>query len=115
MLLLATGIQDQEPPHPGWIIMPLPDGAELRFLPLAVTLEDYPKDAVRAGAEGKSLLNLQLDPSGRIVSCTTAQSSGWPTLDERACQLYRSRGRFELRGTAEPVTVQAPVKWVLVD
>ena len=36
-------------------------------------------------------------------------------LDTQACQLYRARGRFELRGAKQPVTLQAPVAWKLVD
>ena len=101
--------------RPGWLIYPLPEGAELRFLPLAVTVNDYPKQALRAGEEGTSLLSLEVDTSGRLKGCTTARSSGSPLLDEQACRLYRERGRFELRGTSKPVTLQAPVKWVLAD
>ena len=112
--LLSAGAAQGEV-GPGWLIYPLPEGAELRYLPLVVTLKDYPKQARRSGDEGTSLLSLQIDTSGRLKVCTTARSSGSPLLDEQACRLYRERGRFELRGTSEPVTVQAPVKWVLVD
>lgn len=101
--------------RPGWLIYPLPEGAELHYLPLAVTMKDYPKHARKAGDEGTSLLSLQVDISGRLKGCTTARSSGTPLLDEQACRLYRKRGRFALRGTSQPVTVQAPVKWVLAD
>lgn len=98
-----------------WLSYPLPDGAELRYVPLAVTLEDYPKQALRAGAEGTTILDLQVDTSGHLIACTTARSSGFPLLDEQACLLYMKRGRFELRGTSNPVRVKAPVKWVLAD
>lgn len=99
---------------PGWSIHSLPEGAELRYVPLAVGLEDYPKQARRAGDEGIAVLKLQIDASG-LIGCTTARSSGSPLLDEQSCQLYRERGRFELRGTSGPVTIQAPVAWMLVD
>ena len=112
--LLSAGAAQGEV-RPGWLIYPLPKGAELRYLPLAVTLKDYPKQALRAGDEGTSILSLQVDTSGSVEGCTTARSSGSPLLDEQACRLYRERGRFELRGISGPVTVQAPVKWVLVD
>lgn len=116
---LAVAIQEPrpnlDPLRPGWFAFPLSEGAELRYLPVAVTLKDYPKKARKAGEEGTSLLNLQIDPSGHLTGCTTARSSGSPILDEQACRLYRERGRFELRGTAESVTVQAPVRWVLID
>ena len=99
----------------GWLVYPLPEGTELRYLPLVVTVKDYPTQARLAGEEGTSLLSLQVDPSGGLNGCITARSSGSALLDEQACRLYRERGRFELRGTSKPVTVQAPVKWVLVD
>ena len=112
-LLSAGAAQGQV--GPGWLIFPLPEGGELHYSPLVVTLKDYPKQALRAGDEGTSLLNLQIDTKGRLTGCTTARSSGSPILDEQACRLYRQRGRFELRGSSKPVTVQAPVKWVLLD
>lgn len=119
--LLSTSAAQPEPGaelvplRSGWLAFALPGGAELRFVPLSVTPKDYPKQARRADAEGTSVLNLQVDRSGRLKGCTIAKSSGSPVLDEQACRLYRKRGRFELRGTSEPVTVQAPVRWVLLD
>ena len=110
----GTVPSDSAATSPDWRIIPLQDGVELRYLPLAVTLEDYPKRARRSGEEGTSLLNLQVGASG-VVGCSTAQSSGSPVLDEQACRLYQERGRFELRGSSEPVTVKAPVRWVLTD
>ncbi len=98
-----------------WSGHALPDGAELRYLPLAITKNDYPQMAARAGVQGTSVVSLQVDTSGNLASCTTARSSGSPILDQQACRLYRERGRFELRGTTQPVTVQTPVQWVLMD
>ena len=95
--------------------MTFPEGVEIRVLPPAVSFDDYPKLASRMGLEGTTVLNLQVDPSGQIISCTTAQSAGMPELDERACQLYRSRARFEVRGTAQPFALVAPMRWVLMD
>ena len=105
---------EPRPMRPGWLVLQLPDGVELHYLPLAVTLKDYPKEARRAGDEGTSLLNLQVDSSG-LTGRSTAGSSGSPVLDEQACRVYQKRGRFDLRGASEPVTIQAPVRWVLVD
>ena len=101
--------------RPDWLVISLPDGAEFAYQPPAVTLKDYPKQALRTGDEGTSLLNLQVDRKGRLKECTTARSSGSLLLDEQACRLYRKRGRFKLRGMAGPLTVQAPVRWMLVD
>ena len=112
-LLSAVAAKGEAPSK--WLVHALPGGAELLYQPLAVTLSDYPKKARKAGDEGTSLLSLRVDISGRLKDCRTVRSSGSPLLDVKACQLYRKRGRFELRGTSEAVTVEAPVKWVLVD
>ena len=119
-LLSASAAQVEARPElaplrPGWLAFGLPGGAELRYVPLSVTPKDYPKEARKADAEGTSVVSLEVDSSGRLKGCTIAKSSGSPALDEQACTLYRKRGRFELRGTSEPVTVQAPVRWVLLD
>ena len=87
-LLIARAAQGEV--RPGWLIYPLPEGAELRFLPVAVTAEDYPKQARRAGEEGTSLLSLQVDTWGRLKGCTTARSSVSALLDEQACRLFAS-------------------------
>jgi TonB family protein len=105
----------KEPLRQDWAVQSLSDGAELRYLPLGITENDYPRLAAAAGVEGTGIVSLQVDTSGRLVSCTTAWSSGSPILDQQACRLYRERGRFELRGTTQPVTVQTAVQWVLMD
>jgi TonB family protein len=105
----------KEPLHRNWSVHTLRDGAELRYLPLAISENDYPRLAATAAVEGTSIVSLQVDTAGRLLSCTTAQSSGVPILDQQACRLYRERGRFELRGTTQPVTIQTVVKWVLLD
>ena len=103
------------PTSPAWHVISLPDGGELRFLPPPVTHADYPARARRNEAEGTSLLRLQVDTSGQIVSCTTAGSSGFLDLDEQACVLYRSRARFEPRGMRQTITLHAPMTWRLED
>lgn len=117
-LLIAGGAQASAPeaaPTPrDWQLWQVREGVALLYIPLAVTLDDYPRQARRAGDEGTSILNLEVGTSG-IRACSTARSSGSPILDEHACRLYLERGRFELRGTSEPVTIQAPVQWVLMD
>ena len=119
LVWMAVGVQGPAPGsaplRPGWFALGLSDGVELRYRPLVVTLKDYPKAARRNDEEGTSLLSLQVTPSGQLTSCITARSSGSPVLDAQACQLYRERGRFELRGAKHPVTIQAPVVWKLMD
>jgi TonB family protein len=119
LMWMALAAQDPQPDPrplpPGWLQVGLSEGVELRYVPLQVTFEDYPKMALRREEEGTSVLSLQIDPSGQLLNCATARSSGSPDLDQQACQLYRERGRFQVRGTTEPVTIQAPVTWQLAD
>lgn len=119
LLWMATAIQETTPrPMPlrkGWYVQSLPDGAELRFLAPTITKKDYPETARRAEAEGTSIVSLQVDTSGRLLGCTTAETSGSPILDQQACRLFRERGRFELHGTTQPATVHTAVQWVLID
>ena len=110
----TDGASNPEPARPSWLILQLSEGVEVRYVPIAVTLKDYPKAALRAGDEGTTLLNLRVDSSG-LRGCETARSSGSQVLDEQACLLYLERGRFDLRGTSGPVTIKAPVQWLLVD
>ena len=118
MILWWAGAVQAPPPSapvgPEWRVMQLAQDAELRYLRVAPTLDDYPKVARRIGAEGTSLVRLKIDPSGQILECTTARTSGWKILDEGACALYRTHGRFELR-SSKPVSVVAPVTWKLLD
>jgi TonB family protein len=119
LLVSAASAQERREPSslqsPSWYTMSFSDGIEVRVLPPVVTSEDYPRVATRMGLEGTTILKLQVDPSGQITSCATAQSAGIPELDEQACRLYRSRARFEVRGTTRPVALIAPMKWVLMD
>lgn len=116
---MAIGAQEFAPDpasiHPGWHVVSLPGGAELRYLPPHVSDADYPARARRADAQGTSVLRLQVDLSGQIIDCSIVRSSGFPDLDERACPLYRSRARFELRGMTQTITLDAPLSWRLED
>lgn len=93
--------------------MSLGDGAELRYLPPQLTDADYPDRARRYGAEGTSILRLQVDTLGQITSYSIAKSSGSPDLDDRGCLLYWSRARFEPKGTTQPITLQVTMMWRL--
>lgn len=50
----------------------------------------YPPEAVLRGIEGEALVQLALDPSGRILSAQLARSSGHAILDEAALRAVRS-------------------------
>ena len=110
---MAIGAEGLAPVPADWQVISFPDGTELRYLPPHVTDADYPARARRLDVQGTSLLRLQVDPSGDILSCSIIQSSGSTDLDEQACPLYRSRARFEPRGMTQTITLHVPLTWRL--
>lgn len=63
-------------------------------LPEMVTADDYPTVSVFRGEEGTVTVEVQVDPSGVVTSCTIAQSSGHSALDAQTCAVFRARARF---------------------
>lgn len=55
---------------------------------------DYPSRALREEREGTTSFVLEVDPSGRVASCTITASSGSADLDEATCKSVRRRARF---------------------
>lgn len=56
--------------------------------------DDYPAIALRQDQQGTATILLHVDRNGNVASCTIAESSGHPALDEQSCGLYRARARF---------------------
>ena len=90
-------------------------GGELRYIQPMPRQTDYPKAALRAGLEGRTVVQLTISPEGTILSCAPVQSAGSPELDQQACIMYRQRSRFQLIGIDKPITVRAPISWMLAD
>lgn len=109
----TPSVSSPEKPALAWRTVAYPNGGELRYIPPQVEHRDYPRAALRAGAEGRTIVRLHVDPHGQIISCETVEAAGWPELDERACEIYRARGRFELRNIPETIVLLAPVRWRL--
>ncbi|AGH50967.1 MULTISPECIES: energy transducer TonB [Sphingomonadales] len=60
-----------------------------------VTTEDYPFEALRAGMEGMTAVQLRISAEGRPSGCAVTVSSGHKLLDDTTCNLLLLRGRFE--------------------
>jgi TonB family protein len=112
-LLLAQAVTTPPPSRP-WKVRQIA-GGEMRYIQPIPSAEDYPVSALQSGLQGTTMVKLVVSPDGAILSCETVKSAGSPDLDLRACQMYRSRGRFEFTGIDKPVTLQAPVTWLLAD
>lgn len=56
--------------------------------------EDYPVESMLTGEHGRTGFSLEVDPDGRVASCTIFTSSGFPRLDDLTCALVTRRARF---------------------
>jgi len=56
--------------------------------------DDYPTRAIREQRAGTVGFQVTIGPNGRATACTVTSSSGSPDLDDTACKLVISRGRF---------------------
>ena len=75
----------------------------------------YPEAARLVGIEGRVVLRLQVDATGRVVSVEIVRGSGYPILDAAAVtQVRRWQGRPAVRfGRPEASVVQLPVDFRL--
>lgn len=81
------------------------------------TDNDYPPEALRAQQQGRVVVKLWIDVSGKVASCTLQQSSGSRSLDSKTCEIALDRVTFtpatDMRGRPIAATYTLPVRWVL--
>jgi protein TonB len=82
-----------------------------------VTRADYPPVSIRLNEEGVTIVKVQIDATGTVVSAELAKSSGHSRLDEKALQIVRSRFRYspakDASGNPVAATINQGVKWEL--
>jgi periplasmic protein TonB len=80
-----------------------------------VTPEDYPSADLRAENQGTTSFELAVGPDGKATDCRVTNSSGFPSLDAKACQMLVRRARFkpQLDGNGQPMaaTYRNRVRW----
>lgn len=80
-----------------------------------VTTEDYPSADLRAENQGVSSAELSVGTDGRATDCKITNSSGFPGLDTKTCQMLMRRSRFipQLDGNGQPMpfTNRQRVRW----
>lgn len=94
---------------------PVATGETRAAEPIARLQPDYPRDAFRAGEEGRVLLRVQVDAGGNPVDVQVADSSGSRELDRAAVEAMR-QWRFEPAlddGDAVASTVEIPIDFTL--
>ena len=79
--------------------------------------EHYPAAALAARQEGDVQMSLTVDPLGKVTGCTVVDGSMVKALDDTACALMKSNGKFDpaLDSNGKPVKSVVPVtfNWVL--
>ena len=75
--------------------------------------EDYPEEAVRSRQQGSVLTRLIVGIDGRVADCIILDSSGYPALDRRTCEVLITRGRYQpaLAASGEPVRGLASIRF----
>ncbi|MBP8233959.1 energy transducer TonB [Rhizorhabdus sp.] len=80
-----------------------------------VTPEDYPSADLRAENQGTTGFELAVGTDGKATNCSVTNSSGFPSLDQKACQMLLRRARFkpQLDGNGQPMpfTYRNRVRW----
>jgi protein TonB len=82
-----------------------------------VTPEDYPSADLRAENQGTTSFELAVGPDGKATDCKVTGSSGFPSLDTKACQMLIRRARFkpQLDGNGQPMpfSYRNRVRWTI--
>lgn len=87
-----------------------PKPAKIRSdLVLMFSPENYPPAAIRAGAQGRVAVDLEVGADGLVSGCTVTLSSGSSDLDQTTCRIFRARARFDpaTDDRGEPTTGRA--------
>jgi TonB family protein len=80
--------------------------------------DDYPFEAIKNGWEGSVVADLTVSSEGRVIGCTVLQSSGHPVLDQKTCDVLRTRATFIPAHDANGRVVEShvrtpPITWAL--
>ncbi len=82
-----------------------------------VTSDDYPRVDLAGGNEGIATFLLNIDAEGSKTGCQIVESSGFPTLDSRTCELLLKRATFypamDKAGKAVPSFYVNRILWQL--
>jgi len=79
-------------------------------------LSEYPLEAIRLHQQGKVVMTLSVNATGRVTGCEIAASSGSPSIDKASCAELR-QVRFapatDVNGNAIDGSVTMPMTWRL--
>ena len=79
--------------------------------------DDYPPEALRAGDQGRVIAEVQIDDTGKVVSCKVVGSSGSASLDQKTCTVALEDRHFEpavdQKGRPIASHTQFAVRWAI--
>lgn len=82
-----------------------------------ITSNDYPAEAVRDNAAGRTSVELTVSAKGKVSDCRITATSGNVLLDETTCSLLSRRGRFtpgaDSSGAPTESKYQRSVTWAV--
>jgi protein TonB len=119
--LPLSGGQSAPPPAPAPAARAAPPGPPppTEWPLRRISPQEYPEDAMEAGAQGFVAYRLEIGPDGRVSHCSILQSSGSAALDSGTCRIASDRARFTPArdGEGRPVadTRDGWVTWRLQD
>jgi len=92
----------------------LPPGVALATY---LSTNDYPREAIRRGEQGRVEFELTISPEGSPGACRILASSGSAALDEATCRIMRDRPRFmparDTEGRPTTDRIRSVIRWVL--
>lgn len=81
--------------------------------------DQYPKDALSAGRQGRVVVNISIDLTGTATGCTIEISSGTTSLDKATCDIALAHAVFDpaIDNNGKPTTAvfKLPVNWLIPD
>ncbi len=81
--------------------------------------EDYPKESIRRGEQGRVKFAIVVGIDGQVNRCTILQSSGFDRLDNKTCSIMQERLRFkpalDLEGRPVEDSYAGVLNWTLPD
>ncbi len=112
LLLAASPPPQTESPNPAKQI-----ATPTAILSGWISDRDYPKGALRRGAQGVTQIRIRVTAEGRAEDCQIFRSAGDAELDTATCAIVTSRTRFrpatDVHGRPTWQYAVLPVRWLI--
>ncbi len=93
----------------------MPEPSDLAGL---VRTEDYPKAAIQANAQGRTIVRAAVGRDGKPTACRVIKSSRSAALDAATCEIVLARGHFvetAKRYRGKPFEIKISINWRLAE